>query len=274
LEKSKFTPSPGQGILEKNTSSNSLSLSGCLDLFPLQIPLPVLTQCFQWLNENKLIESIIGLLSDQHDRDIHDNASRLLIEILRTSRDGQYMPASERCNDPLLATLENPATVELLLNSMFSNPTPDSTEKHIPSESVIVNGICVLLALLENRKAVKLTDTGAEITGLAAASMAFESAANFCAGAGGGESSGEPALSPEELAQQQQLLEATIASILPRLQDFTDLLVEPPNKVAVKTTAGLLDPPLGQARLCKFFSVAPCIISVNNFAALLQQLVL
>jgi hypothetical protein len=32
-------------------------------------------------------------------------------------------------------------------------------------------------------------------------------------------------LDPEELAQQQQILEATIASILPRLQDFTNLLV-------------------------------------------------
>lgn len=162
------------------------------------------------------------------------------------------MPASERCNDPLLATLENPATVELLLNSMFANPTPDSTEKHIPSESVIVNGICVLLALLENRKAVKLTDSGAEVAASAAAAAnTYDSASNYCAGAGGGESSGDPTLSPEELAQQQQLLEATIVSILPRLQDFTDLLVEPPNKVAMKTTAGLLDPPLGQARLRK-----------------------
>jgi serine/threonine-protein phosphatase 6 regulatory subunit 3 len=46
-------------------------------------------------------------------------------------------------------------------------------------------------------------------------------------------------------------LDATIASILPRLADFTDLLVNPPNKIPVMTTAGLLDPPLGQARLRK-----------------------
>jgi hypothetical protein len=93
-------------------------------------------------NEKKCFDNIVR----QYDRDIHDNASRLLIEILRASRDGQYMPASERCNDPLLATLENPLTVELLLNTMFSNPSPDSAEKHVPSESVIVNGICVLVS--------------------------------------------------------------------------------------------------------------------------------
>lgn len=206
---------------------------------------------FQWLNDNKLIESIIGLINDTQDRDTHDNASRLLIEILRTSLDSQHMPASERCNDPLLATLENPATVELLLNTMFSNPDPDATEKHTPSESVLVNGICVLLALLENRKAVKLTENGAEIAaGTTASVTIFQSAATFCAGAG--ESGGESTLSPEEIAQQQQLLEATIASIMPRIQDFTDLLVDPPNKNPVKTTAGTLEPPLGQARLRKF----------------------
>lgn len=168
------------------------------------------------------------------------------------------MPASERCNDPLLATLENPATVELLLNTMFSNPDPDSTEKYTPSESVLVNGICVLLALLENRKAVKLTENGAEMSGTVSSvsSSLFESAATFCAGAG--ESGGESTLTPEEIAQQQELLEATIASILPRLKDFTDLLVDPPNKNPVKTTAGLLEPPLGQARLRKFVAKLFC----------------
>ena len=207
---------------------------------------------FQWLNEKQLIESIIGLLNDRYDRDTHDNASRLLIEVLRASRDGQYMPASERCNDPLLATLESPATVELLLNTMFAGPSPDSEEKHSPSESVVVNGISVLLALLENRKAVNLTESEGASAAQPTPSNVYNSASTFCAG--GGESSSEPPLSAEELAEQQVILDATIASILPRLSDFTALLSDPPNKIAVKTTAGLLDPPLGQARLRKFHS--------------------
>jgi hypothetical protein len=39
--------------------------------------------CFlQWLNENKLIESIIGLLNDSNGRDVHDNAANLLVLVL------------------------------------------------------------------------------------------------------------------------------------------------------------------------------------------------
>jgi hypothetical protein len=44
-------------------------------------------------------------------------------------------------------------TVELLLNNMFSSP---NEEKHMPSQSVLVNGISILLTLIENRKAVIL----------------------------------------------------------------------------------------------------------------------
>ncbi len=41
---------------------------------------------FKWLNANRLIESMIGLLDPSLPRDTHDNASRLLIEVLRVSR--------------------------------------------------------------------------------------------------------------------------------------------------------------------------------------------
>ena len=34
-----------------------------------------------WLNEKRLIQSIIELLDPSRDRDTHDNASRLLIEV-------------------------------------------------------------------------------------------------------------------------------------------------------------------------------------------------
>ena len=71
------------------------------------------------MDENRLIESIIEMLDDRNDRDTHDNAARLLIEILRVSRDNSYAPPSERFDDPLLATLEAPETVDLLLNVMF-----------------------------------------------------------------------------------------------------------------------------------------------------------
>ena len=59
----------------------------------------------QWLNEKQLIEKIIGLLNDRYDRDTHDNASRLLIEILRVSRDGQVrlIHSTKRATIPLVS---------------------------------------------------------------------------------------------------------------------------------------------------------------------------
>ncbi len=97
----------------------------------------------------------------------------------------QYMPASDRCNDRLLATLENPATVELLLNTMFGSPDEDSSlDKHCPSESVLVNGISVLLALLENRKAVNLADGvgGETASSKVVASNHYDAGATYGAG--------------------------------------------------------------------------------------------
>ena len=95
------------------------------------------------------------------------------------------MPASDRCVDRLLATLESPATVELLLNTMFGSPNDDdsSSDKHCPSESVLVNGISVLLALLENRKAVNLADgVVGEATSKVVASNHYDAGATYGAG--------------------------------------------------------------------------------------------
>ena len=55
-----------------------------------------------------------------HDRDTHDNAARLVIEILRVSREvSESAQIHERCEDPILNTLESPETVELVLRIIF-----------------------------------------------------------------------------------------------------------------------------------------------------------
>ena len=104
----------------------------------------------EWLDEKQLIQSIIGLLDPALDRDTHDNASRLLIEILRVSRDAQYTPVNERCDDPLLNTLEDPKTVDLLLEVMFKRSGNESGGEFV--ESTLVNGIQILLTLVESRR--------------------------------------------------------------------------------------------------------------------------
>jgi serine/threonine-protein phosphatase 6 regulatory subunit 3 len=122
------------------------------------------TGILEWLNERELVQSIIKLIEKNEDRDTHDNAARLVIEILRVSRDSQYAPASDRFDDPLLNTLESGETVQLLLKIIFGQHVEDSSdngeEKKKDSEdsnpahpphSVISNGISILLALLETR---------------------------------------------------------------------------------------------------------------------------
>ena len=74
----------------------------------------------QWLNERELVQNIIKLIDVNHDRDTHDNAARLVIEILRVSREvSESAQIHERCEDPILNTLESPETVELVLRIIF-----------------------------------------------------------------------------------------------------------------------------------------------------------
>ena len=87
---------------------------------------------------------IIKLIDKKHDRDTHDNASRLVIEVLRVSRDGQYAQAADRCEDPLLNTLESGETVELLLKIIFGRN--DVSFKGLPDICYpnFLNGKCLV----------------------------------------------------------------------------------------------------------------------------------
>ena len=62
-------------------------------------------------------------------------------------------------------------------------------------------------------------------------------------------------ISAEDLAKQTAILNNTLNAISPWLGDFTDLLTNPPNLTVMRTTAGVLDPPLGQTRLRKCLKI-------------------
>lgn len=124
--------------------------------------------------------------------------------------------------------------IDLERKAFEESKKEDGAEEFYPSsrnESVIVNGINVLLAILETRKAVN----------------SDESLPGMASMVGGGESVG--AATPEESSKQQALLDAAISAILPRLGDLVQLLTHPPLRFPLKTTAGTLDPPLGATRL-------------------------
>lgn len=181
----------------------------------------------QWLDQNQLIQKIIGLFDPSNPSEIHDNAGMLLNEILKVCRDGQAVPVNERCHDPLLETLESGDTIKLLLNTMFKDGRGHC-------ESSLVNGISFLLVLLETRQAQPVPT-------------------NIYASAYGVPESEPELSSPEEMEKQRRILEMALQAIIPRISNFTHLLSNPPSKPAIKTTAGLLDPPLGKTRLSKFY---------------------
>jgi len=152
------------------------------------------------------------------DTESHDNVGQLLVEIIRNSRDAQITAtAAERFHNPLLASAESPDTVRLLLGHMLDSP---------PVESTIVNGVEVLLALLEIRK------------------PSPQGAGFYQYGAQ------EDTAPPQaELDRQQAVVESTVECIVARVPQLTAILVTPPPRAPVTTTAGTLTPPLGKARL-------------------------
>ena len=116
---------------------------------------------------------------------------------------------------------------------------------------MITNGISIILALLETRTAVTdvnvVNDNNNDYGG------------NFTP-----ENMATNEISAEDLAKQTAILNNTLNAISPWLGDFTDLLTNPPNLTVMRTTAGVLDPPLGQTRLRKCLILFWCTICYVN----------
>lgn len=166
-----------------------------------------------WLDSQQVVQCLVGLLHPSVDAQRHANASQLLCDVIRMSRD-KLMSSDKPDPDPILYTLESPEIVSKLLEHILNS------EK---CETAIVGGISVLLTLLDCRK------TNVEPNGYN----------------GGGQ--GDENTADKE--QTYKVVLSTTCAILPYLKDLHNLLIEPPQKPLVKTTAGALDPPLGNTRL-------------------------
>ncbi|XP_063119406.1 serine/threonine-protein phosphatase 6 regulatory subunit 2 isoform X3 [Rattus norvegicus] len=135
------------------------------------------------------------------------NASQALCDIIRLGRDQGSQLQETVEPDPLLTALESQDCVEQLLKNMFDG---DRTE------SCLVSGMQVLLALLEPRR------VGTE--GLVD---------SFSQG----------------LERSYSVSSSILHGIEPWLKNFHQLLLNPPKKKAILTTIGVLEEPLGNARL-------------------------
>uniref|UniRef100_A0A3B3ZWQ0 Uncharacterized protein n=1 Tax=Periophthalmus magnuspinnatus TaxID=409849 RepID=A0A3B3ZWQ0_9GOBI len=114
-----------------------LRLISCVEPPPLRL------DTLTWLNEEKLAQRLIELIHPERDEERQSNASQTLCDIIRLSRDQANQLQELSQPDPLLTVLESQTSVEQLLQNMFSGER---------TESCIVNGIQVLLTLLEIRR--------------------------------------------------------------------------------------------------------------------------
>ncbi|XP_064629583.1 serine/threonine-protein phosphatase 6 regulatory subunit 3-like isoform X2 [Lineus longissimus] len=168
-----------------------------------------------WLNEQKLVQRLIGLLDSTVQEEKHCNASQAICDMIKLSRERNVQMQDEAEPDPLLETLESPDTISDMLTHMFD---------HKMNESVLVNGLAILQTLLEFKRPVALF-------------ASFE-----------GNQETMTQLDEERL---QQGIHNTLQALIPRLKDIHNLLVEPPKQYynTMPTTLGSLDPPLGNTRL-------------------------
>ena len=147
----------------------------------------------------------------------HDNAGQLVVEIIRSCRDFQLIsPPAEKFLNPLLATAESEETVKTLLGHMLDGP---------PVETCLINGVEVLMSLLEVRRPAPQTGFYPYST---------EQDTVNCL---------------PDIERQEAVVASTVQCLIPRLPQLTSLLVSPPHKPPVPTTVGVLAVPLGRSRL-------------------------
>ncbi|XP_043286921.1 serine/threonine-protein phosphatase 6 regulatory subunit 3 isoform X2 [Venturia canescens] len=163
-----------------------------------------------WLDNEKLVQRVIKLLSPTVNSEKHANASQLLCDMIKLARYFRITCTERTDPDPILITLEKEDTVSLLFETILTGE---------PVESSIVGGIQVLLVLLGHETA----NIGNE---------------EETQGNGTG----------EEITNKESRMKIQNAT-LPYLEPLQKLLLNPPPKPPVKTTAGLLTSPLGNTRL-------------------------
>ncbi|XP_075713703.1 serine/threonine-protein phosphatase 6 regulatory subunit 2 isoform X6 [Rhinoderma darwinii] len=178
-------------------------------------PAPLRQEVLNWLNEERLIQRLIDLIHCSQDEDRQSNASQTLCDLIRLSRDQCSQMQEILETDPLLVTLESQPCVEQLLHNMFNGE---------PTESCVVCGTQILLTLLETRRPSAIL--------------------SFC--------SVDPLLDSFPQGYERPCAVVSISvlqGIESRLKDFHNLLQHPPKKESILTTIGILEEPLGNARL-------------------------
>lgn len=193
-----------------------------------------------WLNEEKIVQRLIEQIHPSKDDNQHSNASQSLCDIIRLSREQVIQVQDSPEPDQLLATLERQETIEQLLSNMLEGQL---------NPSVLVNGVQVLLTLLEPRRP-------------RSESVIVN---NFFSSV-----DGQLELLGQATLDSPVASMGALHALRPRLSRFHQLLFEPLELEPLRTTCGVLDPPLGNTRL-HVVKLLASALSAND-AALTQEL--
>lgn len=193
-----------------------------------------------WLDSQRIMQSLVSLLNPQVDSERHFYVAQLLCDFIKIARENLRNSTERADPDPLLNTLESPETVSLLLDNILGEDK---------SETAIVGGIQVLLALLDVFQT--------SIPKFNIPSIYYNPNINDEA---------------NDLEQKQKVIANTTQAIRVRLLDFHNLLLNPPNKMPIESTVGLLDPPLGNTRL-QVVRLFAALLSSSNDELLLHDII-
>lgn len=217
---------------------NHLSTSAIMDLLLRLVTCvesgKLRTQVLNWLNDQQIIQHLVALIDPTSDEERHSNASQSLADIIRFAREQMAQLQEKADPDPLLQTIESSEVVTELLNHMFHASK---------NESALVNGIAVLLALLEFKK----QGANNQIQTNEQSSLYFRPETH----------EQMTALDAERMAMG---VNRSLTSLRPRLKEFHHLLLDPPHKNPIPTTIGTLEQPLGNTRIhiARLLSSALC----------------
>lgn len=181
----------------------------------------------QWLCSERLVERLVGLFGVGSEPALHGNAAQLLCDLLRLLRDvhaqnSHLLPSLHETSpevgvgdqpdvDPIVSVLEAKSTTDQLLEQMLGGPV---------TESAVVHGITVLLTLLEVRRPPQLMSSDSEAAD---------------------RTPPDPVITP--------CIRNTVEAIIPRIKDFHDILLQPPEKTDSSPPASASQEPFGFVRL-------------------------
>ncbi|PAA68812.1 hypothetical protein BOX15_Mlig011928g3, partial [Macrostomum lignano] len=198
------------------------------------------TQVAAWLAQTGLVDKLLATLASDRSPEEQYNGAQCLINIIAYCRDlaAAAQDSSEAANSSSAASSTPSAT---LLDQLESGDTAGKLLAKMldgaggPSESGVAAGAQVLLALLDGRRGANGAGDLGDFSSIASMALAQQQQ--------------QPAASETERLAAAAL--NVIEAVSPRLPKLAALLsAPPPHRLArMPTTAGQLEPPLGQCRL-------------------------